>query len=701
MKLDSISKNDFESIGDRKTLKFGIDAENMGLIYKSFLNYSNPIGSLVREIASNCFDSHEEAGISKPVIIKIVDENYVSGTPATIHFIDHGVGLSKERVENIYCKFFTSTKRDTNNLIGGFGIGAKSPLGYVDMFYVKTVYNNVQYTYIVHKGEESPEMDLIAQETTKELNGTEVIVNIKSGDKQRFKREIQNQLKYFDNIQYINCGIQDYKLVREGPFIKSTSGDNNTLDICIGKIRYPLDANVINIPTNFYYVNLGLYFDIGEISVVWNRESIDYNANTIKLIQERLKEAEEYIVKKIETRLQKLNSLEDFVSFYIKNYGKNSNHTIDIAEEKLSLSNFYKKGIIYNHLGVEYKAQDLASIIQTLFVPFGNTNKGKIRPNKSLSGNILNNPAAYILKDRSVPAVTYYIDSIKRETPIYRYQPYLGFAGYNSYPKEVVEVVEKTIFSLYKVYDDIKINQEDIDDYKDSIRVLKKRKLDLKESVTANRYVGQSYNRLTSTIEKLFDNTRLYIIGEAKDTSNLSRLNTFLSKFYKYNSDKKLVVMHFSKENFQLIMNQELPNVVFYGDFLSSKIMNRLIQRMADYSVYVDIKYHSGFMYNFNDNYFVSLYDKWQKYFSIKAVPTSDYLIQNLPPPNKELIELKEFFNGVNRFINTKAPLFNSFYNLKNSHDVYIQTDYKDYMTRFKLNNYKNYGISKNTSDEE
>jgi len=43
-----------------ESLDFSIDQESLGVLFKGFSDtlYSNKIGSIVREIASNCFDSH-------------------------------------------------------------------------------------------------------------------------------------------------------------------------------------------------------------------------------------------------------------------------------------------------------------------------------------------------------------------------------------------------------------------------------------------------------------------------------------------------------------------------------------------------------------------------------------------------------------------------------------------------------------------
>lgn len=50
-----------EIIGDVKTNKFKIGEDSMGIIIDSLINlYSDPIGSIVREVTSNCYDAHRE-----------------------------------------------------------------------------------------------------------------------------------------------------------------------------------------------------------------------------------------------------------------------------------------------------------------------------------------------------------------------------------------------------------------------------------------------------------------------------------------------------------------------------------------------------------------------------------------------------------------------------------------------------------------
>ena len=122
-----------ELIGDVKTNKFKIGEDSMGIIIDSLINlYSDPIGSIVREVTSNCYDAHLEKDLKvKHVIpmteeddvkwfypsdkkpqIEFQEENILLGIGNAFLFRDFGVGLSNKRVEEIYTLFGNSTKRD-------------------------------------------------------------------------------------------------------------------------------------------------------------------------------------------------------------------------------------------------------------------------------------------------------------------------------------------------------------------------------------------------------------------------------------------------------------------------------------------------------------------------------------------------------------------------------------------------------------
>ena len=73
MKYDVNQYSDVEVLSTTVDKDMTLSADSTSLIFQMFSKniYSNPIGSIVREITSNCFDSHVEAGVeSTPVIIR-------------------------------------------------------------------------------------------------------------------------------------------------------------------------------------------------------------------------------------------------------------------------------------------------------------------------------------------------------------------------------------------------------------------------------------------------------------------------------------------------------------------------------------------------------------------------------------------------------------------------------------------------------
>jgi HSP90 family molecular chaperone len=122
--------------------------------------YSDPEQSFIREIVSNAWDSHVEAGTTDtPVIIKFNTQNYNK----SITIRDYGTGLSPERFAEVYCNIGSSTKRDSNDFIGGFGIGKYSSLACSNTVYITSYYNNIAYYYVMIKSGNSITTNLLKE----------------------------------------------------------------------------------------------------------------------------------------------------------------------------------------------------------------------------------------------------------------------------------------------------------------------------------------------------------------------------------------------------------------------------------------------------------------------------------------------------------------------------------------------------------
>jgi hypothetical protein len=318
-----------------------LSADSTAIIFQMFSKniYSNAIGSVVREITSNCFDSHVEAKTDFPVVIrKNVDK--LTGE-MSISFIDFGVGMSPERITKIYRKYFKSTKRDSNDQIGCFGLGSKTPLAYkrstghgVDeydnSYQVVTIFDGIKYSYLVYEGERKfPKITLQYQGATTEGNGTEVRVPILTRDLYNFEREMIKQLYYFENIVFEGFEDEDgksslsneYQIVRGKNFLFRGHQYSEYMHICLGRVAYPIDYGILNLSERDYRIPIALKFEVGDLNVNVSRESIDYNESTIKMITKKLEEAKDEIKEMLAKQYDNVCTLEDY--FNVKaDFGK-------------------------------------------------------------------------------------------------------------------------------------------------------------------------------------------------------------------------------------------------------------------------------------------------------------------------------------------------------------------------------------------
>ena len=112
------SQGNIEVVGDIKEFKTSIDPKNLEFITTLLSSnlYSDPEQSFIREIVSNAWDSHVEAGTTDtPVIVRFRD----SYGERSVTIRDYGTGLSPERFQEVYCNIGSSTKRESNDFIGG------------------------------------------------------------------------------------------------------------------------------------------------------------------------------------------------------------------------------------------------------------------------------------------------------------------------------------------------------------------------------------------------------------------------------------------------------------------------------------------------------------------------------------------------------------------------------------------------------
>ena len=307
MIIDSTGSSKF-TIGETQEYKTTIDIENLDFIATLLSSnlYSNPEASFIREIVSNGWDSHVEAGnTNTPLLVRVrrgIDYNY------NITIRDYGTGLSKEQFENLFCKIGSSTKRESNAYHGCFGLGHLSPLAVSKVCYITSYYDGVARLYVMTKNGNSITTNLMNTTSTNEKNGIEITIKGIAGISSY--KEALYRLAFFPNV-YVDGVFSEINNIKIKKYKYFTAANNVFKDkLLLGNVLYPLDDSILPVECRDFYrtiVDSGIVFNfnIGELQVTPNRESIIYNTKTNELIISRVKDAIEEITELLRKGVEK------------------------------------------------------------------------------------------------------------------------------------------------------------------------------------------------------------------------------------------------------------------------------------------------------------------------------------------------------------------------------------------------------------
>lgn len=206
--------------------------------------YSNQRLAVVREVMCNGWDGHISIGNKQPIEI-----NY-NRTSGVLSFKDHGPGLSFEDMKKYYITYNSSSKRESTNQTGGFGIGCKAPFAYVDSFGVDSYHGGTKSVYLLTKrGEDGSYIPTMQRVVTVETDRTGVTVNIqlRQGEWGTFK-ELIEQVAYKGEIPTLLSQDEDEPVLlpmlnmnhKTGFVIASNCYDISEINVRIGNVVYPI-----------------------------------------------------------------------------------------------------------------------------------------------------------------------------------------------------------------------------------------------------------------------------------------------------------------------------------------------------------------------------------------------------------------------------------------------------------------------------
>ena len=288
-----------ESAGIKSTTRFTIEATHQSFSVLSSTIYEDKIKAPIRELSTNAYDAHVEAGCAnRPFSVHLPN-----ALDPEFRVRDYGISMSHDQIMTLYTTYFASNKRETNELNGCLGLGSKSPFAYTSQFWVTAYKDGKKRHYVATADVDGPRFDQYPTCDTDEDDGFEVGFTVKEDDFGRFRDTAEEVYKYFKTQPDV-AGVDFEHLEPEkekvaGKFWKYIGKHSNSVAI-MGNIGYPIDSSYFEDESGGYwekrknkycqilYSGIQIDFEIGELSMTASREGLEYTDEVIQAIKDKL-----------------------------------------------------------------------------------------------------------------------------------------------------------------------------------------------------------------------------------------------------------------------------------------------------------------------------------------------------------------------------------------------------------------------------
>ena len=336
--------------------------------------YSDKILAPIREYSTNAADAHAAKGISdRPILITL---------PNTLNPMfevrDYGHGMSEFQISDTFANYGESTKRNTNEQVGMFGIGSKSAFAYgVVSFMVVSYQAGVKNTYMVSTiggPDDDGGIFPIGKEPTTEEDGVLIQVPVKSDDISRFVSSASKFFKHWTVMPIFQGNAVTIKPIEkqfagsDWYMANTDSSDSNYAHILMGNITYRIDFSGLGIEygeAGDYYIikalvneaALTISLPIGSVDFAASREILEYTVRTKSVVASKLRRISDELSSLIKSKVEEIpttfgrycyaNKLLTFDSPFYKiwQYLKNkvnlpTHYDLDAAGESVSVESY-------------------------------------------------------------------------------------------------------------------------------------------------------------------------------------------------------------------------------------------------------------------------------------------------------------------------------------------------------------------------
>lgn len=321
MILNTELSHDAEYLGDVQENRVGIDKSNLDFITTLLTSnlYSKPLESFFRETVANAYDSHVEAGTNEHILILIQDTNQYKTYRISIR--DYGTGVSPERFDKIYKNIGSSTKRQSNDFIGMFGIGRFSCLSCADVAHITSYYNGKKYSYVMYKNGGGINIDQLSVTEGDFKNGLEVSIEKYIYNYNDLVKAIRGlclfdrlHISYKGNNSTISSKVADFndrKITHFNTFSRCSLLQGSNF-FKVGNVIYDCDKNWLNTQDN-----LIIDLPIGSVDITPNREALQFTDFTNNNIKARIAAVKQELQDIVNSHINSNMTLSKFCSSFV------------------------------------------------------------------------------------------------------------------------------------------------------------------------------------------------------------------------------------------------------------------------------------------------------------------------------------------------------------------------------------------------
>jgi len=262
--------------------------------------YSNKIKAVIRELSTNALDANiDNNNIKEPIFVHLPNN-----VEPWFQIKDSGKGLTKEEMQTIFTQYGTSTKTNSNKMVGALGLGSKSPFAYVDSFSVISRTNdNIMRSYVCYLNEHGePKLSFVGEAPFfNKSTGLEIKFPVDRKNFIEFKNEAEfiyrpflNKPKVVGNSSYNELIYENVILCTENWKLIKTGYKFDTIQLAVmGGIEYPIrkDKIIDKVDIKVRHLldsNLILNFKLGDIQFTPSREELEYTDITVNQINSLL-----------------------------------------------------------------------------------------------------------------------------------------------------------------------------------------------------------------------------------------------------------------------------------------------------------------------------------------------------------------------------------------------------------------------------